>query len=179
MLLAVTAVYAGWSRPGWRSADRLPGDTTFGALALAQGLLVVVLGVVAHVLHTHPDTRTAMRGLAGPAVAMLACTLGGVMSGGVAQRVADWLDGTGTSWPVHPSCSPWQASTIPPLLLVLLVVVGRLARRTAVLRHAGTAAVELAHQGEPEDEARTRRIAGTRPWPPHRPGAALVAVMSS
>ncbi|MFE6549554.1 hypothetical protein ACFVHS_14330 [Streptomyces sp. NPDC057746] len=162
-LLAVSAVYAGWSRPGWRSADRLPGDTTFGALALAQGVLVIVLGVVAHVLHrTHPDTRTAMRGLAGPAVAMLACALGGVMSGGVAQRVADWLDGTRHIMAGPPVLLTWQASTIPPLLLVLLVVVGRLARRTAVLRRAGTAAVELAHQGEPEDEARTRRIAGTR-----------------
>lgn len=181
VLLAVTAVYAGWSRPGWRSADRLPGDTTFGALALAQGVLVVALGVVAHVLHrTHPDTRTAMRGLAGPAVAMLACALGGVMSGGVAQRVADWLDGTRHIMAGPPVLLTWQASTIPPLLLVLLVVVGRLARRTAVLRRAGTAAVELAHQGEPEDEARTHRIAGTRAMAALTDRAPLVvAVMSA
>ncbi|GAA3829344.1 hypothetical protein GCM10022206_80000 [Streptomyces chiangmaiensis] len=163
VLLAATVVYAGWSRPGWRSADRLPGDATFGALALAQGVLVIALGVVAHVLHrTHPDTRTAMRGLAGPAVAMLACALGGVMSGGVAQRVADWLDGTRHIMAGPPVLLTWQASTIPPLLLVLLVVVGRLARRSAVLRRAETAAVELDYQGEPRDSARTRRIAGTR-----------------
>jgi hypothetical protein len=159
----------------------LPGDTTFGGLALAQGVLVVVLGVVAHVLHrTHPDTRTAMCGLAGPAVAMLACALGGVMSGGVAQRVADWLDGTRHIMAGPPVLLTWQASTIPPLLLVLLVVVGRLARRTAVLRRAGTAAVELAHQGEPEDEARTRRIAGTRAMAALTDRAPLVvAVMSA
>ncbi|MER6357185.1 hypothetical protein ABT186_36570 [Streptomyces sp. NPDC001634] len=162
-LLVVAMVYAGWSRPGWRSAGRLPGDTTFGALTLAQGLLVIALGVVAHVLYrAHPDTRTAMRGLAGPAVAMLACALGGVMSGGVAQRVADWLDGTGHTMTGPPVLLTWQASAIPPLLLVLLVLVGWLSWRTWLLRRAETALVELDHPGEPTDTARTLRIASTR-----------------
>jgi hypothetical protein len=162
-LLVVTAVYAGWSRPGWRSAGRLPGDATFGTLALTQGLLVLALGVVARVLHrTHPDTRTAMRGLAGPAVAMLACALGGVMSGGVAQRVADWLDGTRLDMAGPPVVLTWQASAIPLLLLVLLVVAGRLARRTVLLRRAEMLAVELGCPGERKDPGRTLRIAGTR-----------------
>ncbi|BCL32666.1 hypothetical protein ACFFS2_12985 [Streptomyces aurantiacus] len=162
-LLAVTLVYAGWSRPEWRSDHRLPGDTTFGTIALVQGLLVIALGVVAHVLYrAHPDPRTAMRGLAGPAVAMLACALGGVMSGGVSQRVADWLDGTGGTIEGPPVLLTWQASVIPPLLLVVLVLVGWLARRTVLLRRVETAAVERAYENEPKDDTRTRRIASVR-----------------
>ncbi|MEU9185520.1 hypothetical protein AB0D14_13375 [Streptomyces sp. NPDC048484] len=162
-LLALTLVYAGWSRPGWRSGHRLPGDTTFGTIALVECLLVIALGVVAHVLYrSHPDPRTAMRGLAGPAVAMLACALGGVMSGGVSQRVADWLDGTGGTIEGPPVLLTWQASVIPPLLLVLLALVGWLARRTVLLRRTETAAVELAYGNQPKDEATTRRIASIR-----------------
>ncbi|MFF0021774.1 hypothetical protein ACWERY_06995 [Streptomyces sp. NPDC004082] len=163
VLLALTVLYAGWSRPGWESAGRLPGDMTFGAVALGQGLLVVVLGVVAHVLYrTRPDARTAMRGLAGPAVAMLACALGGVMSGGVAQRVADWLDGTRDALVSPPVLLTWQASAIPPLLLVLLVLAGWLAARTRLLRHREMRGVELDYPGEAKDTVRTRRIASTR-----------------
>ncbi|MFD5074983.1 hypothetical protein [Streptomyces sp. NPDC058371] len=161
--LVLTMLYAGWSRAGWRSTGRLPGDTTFGAIALGQGLLVIALAVVAHALYrTHPDTRTAMRGLAGPAVAMLACALGGVMSGGVAQRVADWLDGTRDALVSPPVLLTWQASVIPPVLLVVLALVGRLAWRTRQLRRAEMASVELDYRGEPKDTARTRRIASTR-----------------
>ncbi|MGP4048159.1 hypothetical protein [Streptomyces sp. 2A115] len=163
ILLALTLVYAGWSRPEWQSERRLPGDAIFGAIALGQGLLVVALGVVAHLLYrAHPDTRTAMRGLAGPAVAMLACALGGVMSGGVAQRVADWLDGTGGTIKGPPVFLTWQASVIPPLIVVLLGLIGWLAWRTMVLRRSEMAAVERDYEEEPKDTARTRRIASTR-----------------
>ncbi|MFF4353462.1 hypothetical protein [Streptomyces sp. NPDC001530] len=163
VLLTLTLVYAGWSRPGWHSAGRLPGDMTFGGIALVQGLLVIVLGVVAHLLYrTRPDARTAMRGLAGPAVAMLACALGGVMSGGVSQRVADWLDGTRDSIPGPPVLLTWQASVIPPLLVVVLGLIGWLARRTWQLRSREMGSVGLDYKGEPKDAARTRRIASTR-----------------
>ncbi|WP_307543484.1 hypothetical protein [Streptomyces sp. V3I8] len=163
VLLALTLVYAGWSRPDWRSDHRLPGDTAFGALTLVEGLLVLALGVVAHLLYrAHPDPRTAMRGLAGPAVAMLACALGGVMSGGVSQRVADWLDGTGGTIEGPPVLLTWQASVIPPLLLVLLVLVGWLARRTLQLRRTEAVAVDRAYAGEAKDPGTTRRIAGIR-----------------
>ncbi|SFN33705.1 hypothetical protein SAMN04487980_101762 [Streptomyces sp. cf124] len=142
-VLVLAVVYAGWSRPGWRSTGRLPGDLTFGGITLVQGLLVVALGVVAHTLHrSRPDARTAMYGLAGPAVAMLACALGGVMSAGVAQRVADWLGGTDDALAGPPVLLTWQASVIPPLLLVLLGLLGWLTRRTLVLRRAETEAVE-------------------------------------
>ncbi|MEV6947909.1 hypothetical protein AB0N07_39425 [Streptomyces sp. NPDC051172] len=164
LLLLLCAVYAGWERPGWQSAGPLPGGgTTFGALALVQGLLVITLAVVAHLLYrSHPDARTVLRGQGGPAVAMLACALGGVMSGGVSQRVSDWLDGTGTSIDGPPVLLTWQASVIPVLLLVLLVFCAGLGRRAWLLRRTELGAVELDYPGEPKDTARTRRIATTR-----------------
>ncbi|WP_375165453.1 hypothetical protein [Streptomyces sp.] len=163
VLLALAFLYAGWERDGWESAGRLPGDPTFGALALVQGLLVIVLAGVAHALYrADPDRRTAMRGLAGPAVAMLACALGGVMSGGVSQRMSDWLDGTGTSIPGPPVLLTWQASVIPPLLVLLLVLCGWLARRAWRLARAEHAAVEHEYPGETGDPGRTRRIATAR-----------------
>ncbi|UXY25970.1 hypothetical protein [Streptomyces sp. HUAS TT20] len=162
-LLALTLLYAGWPRPGWHSAGRLPGDTAFGGIALVQGVLVIALGVVAHDLHRrHPDPRAAMRGLGGPAVALLACALGGVMSGGVAQRVADWLDGTGGSITGPPVLLTWQASVIPPLLLAVLALAGVLTWRTWRRCRAERRTVERGHRPEPEDTARTRRIARTR-----------------
>ncbi|MFD0000930.1 hypothetical protein ACFVJ4_00735 [Streptomyces sp. NPDC127178] len=163
VLLVLALVYAGWERPGWQSTGRLPGDPTFGAIAFLQGLLVIVLAVVAHVLHrTRPDPRAVMRGLGGPAVVMLACALGGVMSGGVAQRVADWLDGTRASIAGPPVLLTWQASVIPPLLVLLLLLCGGLAWRAWLLRRTELGTVELDYAGEPRDIARTRRIASTR-----------------
>ncbi|MFF7163728.1 hypothetical protein ACFZBP_20605 [Streptomyces sp. NPDC008086] len=163
VLLALALVYAGWDRPGWHSTGRLPGDPTFGAIAFFQGLLVIVLAVVAHALHrTRPDPRAAMRGLGGPAVVMLACALGGVMSGGVAQRVADWLNGTGVAIAGPPVLLTWQASVIPPLLVLLLALCGWLAWRAWLLRRTELGTVELDYAGEPRDPARTRRIASTR-----------------
>ncbi|GAB2325424.1 hypothetical protein STREPTOSP366_06340 [Streptomyces variabilis] len=162
-LLALSVLYAGWGRPAWESADRLPGNLTFGALTFAQGLLVIVLACVAHALHrTDPDRRAALRGLAGPAVAMLACALGGVMSGGVSQRMSDWLDGTRASIPGPPVLLTWQASVIPPLLLLLLVMCCWLARRAWHLARAERAAVEEEYAGEAGDPGRTRRIASVR-----------------
>ena len=162
-LLALAAVYAGWARPGWQSQGRLSGDATFGGIAFVQGLLVIGLAVVAHLLYrTHPDPRAALRGLAGPAVATLACALGGVMSGGVSQRVADWLDGTGATIPGPPVLLTWQASVIPLVLLVLLGHIAWLARRTWRSSRDQLAAVESEYPGEPKDATRTRRIARTR-----------------
>ena len=179
-LLVLAAVYAGWERPEWESAGRLPGDTTFGGIALIQGLLVIALGVVARVLHrAHPDSRAAMRGLGGPAVAMLACALGGVMSGGVSQRVSDWLDGTGTDIPGPPVLLTWQASVIPPLLLVLLALLCWLGRRTWLLRRLEMAAVERDYPDEPQDLTRTRRIARIRAMATLTDSAPLLVAVTS
>ncbi|MEU2560915.1 hypothetical protein ABZ626_16485 [Streptomyces longispororuber] len=162
-LLLLAILYAGWSRPAWTSTGRLPGNTTFGGIALAQGLLVLLLAAVAAVIHRRsPDARTALRGLGGPAAAMLACALGGVMSGGGSQRVADWLDGRGGTIDGPPALLTWQASAIPPLLVVVAVLCGWLAVRTARhLRHE-LAAVPREYGVDRPDTARTRRIARRR-----------------
>ncbi|MGW6268459.1 MULTISPECIES: hypothetical protein [unclassified Streptomyces] len=167
-LLVLTLLYAGWSRPDWTSEGRLPGNATFGGIALVQGLLVVALAVVARLLYrTAPDSRTALRGFAGPAVAMLACALGGVMSGGGAQRVADWLDGAGEpgsggTIDGPPVLLTWQASVIPPLLVVLAALCGWLGVRTWRRARRERETIPLEYPGEPKDTARSRRIAGTR-----------------
>ncbi|MEU9308550.1 hypothetical protein [Streptomyces sp. NPDC048256] len=202
VLLALTLVYAGWQRPGWHSEGRLPGDATFGALALAQGALVIALAVVARVLHHCPRERSApaapagatavervqlvqqercaLRGLGGPAVAMLACALGGVMSGGVSQRVSDWLDGTGTFLDGPPVLLTWQASVIPVLLVVLLALCALLGRQTWLLTRAEQDAVGRAYGVGPGDPARTRRIARARAMATLTDrGPLLVAVVST
>ncbi|MFK4541254.1 hypothetical protein RKD29_000850 [Streptomyces tendae] len=163
LLLVLALLYGGWARPTWTSQGRLAGDTAFGGIALMQGLLVVALAVVAHGLHrSRPDARAAIRGLGGPAVAMLACALGGVMSGGVSQRVSDWMDGTGAFLDGPPVLLTWQASVIPPLLVVVLLMCAVLARHTLRLARAERDAVEGDHPGEAGDPGRTRRIALTR-----------------
>ncbi|MBO1334433.1 hypothetical protein [Streptomyces sp. VRA16 Mangrove soil] len=168
-LLVLVMVYAGWSRPHWHSSGRLPGDTTFGGIALVQGALVLALAVVAKAIYrTAVDRRTALRGLGGPATAMLSFALGGVMTGGIAQRVADWLDGTGGLIKGPPVLLSWQASVIPPLLVVLAVMCAVLGVRTARRKKAETARVVTDYhlgehaEGERPDHARTSAIAGTR-----------------
>ncbi|MEU0400088.1 hypothetical protein ABZ318_07530 [Streptomyces sp. NPDC006197] len=170
-VLALTALHAGWSRPGWISSGTLPGDAVFGALTLVQGGLVVALGVVALLLQRpRRDPRTALRGLGGPAVAMLACALAGVMSGGVAQRVADWLDGPATpGMGDHgPRIGPpvllsWQASVIPVLLLLLLAPAALLAARTVLDARRLRSAVEADYGAAGErDPVRTGQIATGR-----------------
>ncbi|MER8045899.1 hypothetical protein [Streptomyces sp. NPDC094032] len=169
LLLALTALHTGWSRPGWISTGTLPGDVVFGTLTVAQGALVVALAVVALVLcRPRRDPRTALYGLGGPAVAMLACALGGVMSGGVAQRVADWLDGPGTPGTGRglitgpPVLLSWQASVIPVLLLLLLVPGAVLVVRTALAARTLRTAVEADYASEDPDPVRTGQIAAGR-----------------
>ncbi|MFF1838773.1 hypothetical protein ACFVXE_31960 [Streptomyces sp. NPDC058231] len=169
-LLVLTAVYAAWSRPGWVSAGTLPGDVTFRVLTVGQGVLVVALAVVALVLYRRtPEPRTVMYGLGGPAVAMLACALGGVMTGGVAQRVADWLDGPGTPGMGRtslidgpPVLLSWQASVIPVLLVILLIPAVVLGVRTWLAVRAMEPEVNREYGEEWPDAARTRQIARTR-----------------
>lgn len=170
VLLALSAVYAAWSRPGWESHGTLPGDRTFGIITLSQLGLVVVLAVVALALYRRaPHGRTALRGLGGPAVALLACALGGVMTGGVAQRVADWLDGSGTPGMGRksaitgpPVLLSWQASVIPVLLLVLLLPAAYYAARTVRRRRRIARTLMADYPGEKADTVRTRQIAGVR-----------------
>ncbi|MEU9147961.1 hypothetical protein [Streptomyces sp. NPDC048349] len=168
-LLAAVLLYACWSRPGWASAGRLPGDFAFGVLMLGQGVCVLGLAAVAAGLHRRaPDPAAALHGLGGPAIAMLGCALGGVMSGGVAQRVADWLDrgatpGTaGAPLPGPPVLLSWQAAVLPPLLLVLALLAACFAVRGARARSRLARAIAAEYPGEAPDLSRSRRIAGAR-----------------
>ncbi|WP_327359480.1 hypothetical protein [Streptomyces sp. NBC_01304] len=168
-LLVLAVLYAAWDRPGWVSEGRLPGSQTFGGIALVQGLLVVTLAVVARVLYrSSPVAGTALRGLGGPCVAMLACALGGVMSGGIAQRVADWLDGGGTPGEGGtllegpPVLLSWQAAVIPVVLVVVVFLVGLFGVRTWQRRRLEIEDVPGDYPDEPLDTVRTRRIAGAR-----------------
>lgn len=166
-LLVLAAMYAAWSRPDWTSAGALPGDLAFSVITLAQGTLVVVLAVVSLSLYRRtPEPRTVMYGLGGPVVAMLACALGGVMSGGVSQRVADWLDGPGTPGMGRssviegpPVLLSWQASVIPVLLVLLAVPALVLVVRTWLAARALEPEIDRAYEDERPDPARTRQIA--------------------
>ncbi|MFI5772982.1 hypothetical protein ACIA74_31610 [Streptomyces sp. NPDC051658] len=166
-LLVLAAAYAAWSRPDWVSAGALPGDLAFSVITLGQGVLVVVLAVVSLSLYRRtPEPRTVMYGLGGPVVAMLACALGGVMSGGVSQRVADWLDGPGTPGMGRssviegpPVLLSWQASVIPVLLVLLAVPALLLLVRTWLAARALEPRIDQEYEEERPDPARTRQIA--------------------
>ncbi|MEV8525294.1 hypothetical protein AB0451_14245 [Streptomyces sp. NPDC052000] len=168
-LLALAMLYAGWDRADWVSSGTLPGDRAFGFLTFAQGVLVVALAAVARYLRrTAPGERTALCGLGGPAVAMLACALGGVMTGGVAQRVGDWLDRGATPgmnrtvFEGPPPLLSWQASVIPVLLVLLVPVVLFFAVRTWRTARADAPRVMADYPTERADTARTRQIAAAR-----------------
>ena len=78
--------------PSPRQAVR--ATPTFGGIALVQGLLVVALaGSPCCCTGTHPTPAPRCGASAVPPSRCWPARLGGVMSGGVAQRVADWLDG--------------------------------------------------------------------------------------
>lgn len=166
--LLATAGYACWHRPGWNAGGRLPAGEAFGWLALAQGLLLVALACVAHLMHRSGGGRAELRGLGGPAVALLACSLGGVLTGGIAQRVADWLDRGATpgggdgAVAGPPVLLSWQASAIPLLLLVLAVVVVARGRRLLRRTRALVPKVESDYPGEEHEPARSRQIALAR-----------------
>ncbi|MFI0789330.1 hypothetical protein ACH4Q6_27455 [Streptomyces lydicus] len=169
-VLALIAVHSGWARPGARSHGPLPGAAAFGGIAVFQGVLVLALAVTACVLQraARNDPRTALRGMGGPAVALLACAVGGVLSGGVAQRFADWMDGGATPGQAHapipgpPVLLSWQASAIPALLLVVAVVVLLAAVRVGIVRRRVEKDVPgLYDPREHPDARRTKRIAGT------------------
>ncbi|MET7900795.1 hypothetical protein ABZS86_04695 [Streptomyces sp. NPDC005355] len=165
-VLALSVVHAGWSRPGWVSGGKLPGNQTFCVIAIGEGVLIVAMAVCALLLYrAAPRGRTPLYGLAGPAVAMLACGLGAVLSGGVAQRIADWLDGgatpgegTGVAPPVLLS---WLATAIPAILLVLLGLALIFTARVWRVRNRLLPTIMDGYPGERPDAVRTRRIAGT------------------
>ncbi|MFB7632213.1 hypothetical protein ACFC0M_14840 [Streptomyces sp. NPDC056149] len=168
--LALTAGYAAWARPAARSHGALPGVATFGGIAVIQGALVLALAVTAWFLQraARGEARTALRGMGGPAVALLSCALGGVLSGGVAQRFADWIDGAATPGQDHaavpgpPVLLSWQASVLPALLVVVAAIAALAGIRVLVVRKRVAKDVPgLYDPRERPDVLRTERIAGT------------------
>ncbi|MEU2722978.1 hypothetical protein [Streptomyces smyrnaeus] len=164
LLLAV--VHSGWSRPGWTSGGTLPGDQAFSVLAVLQGALVVALGVLGLSLHRVTRVpRTALGGLASGSVGMLACALGGLLSGGVCQRVGDWLDGPGTPGRTGghidgpPTVLTWQASIIPVLLALVLLLACWFVFRVWRDSRRLTDDVAAGYPGFLPDETRSRHIA--------------------
>ncbi|WP_420711540.1 hypothetical protein, partial [Streptomyces sp. NRRL F-4489] len=168
--LALTACYTAWARPPAPSRGPLPGVAAFGGIAVLQGALVLALAVTAWYLQraARDDARTALRGLGGPAVALLACAVGGVLSGGVAQRFADWIDGPATPGQDHapipgpPVLLSWQASVLPALLVVVAAVAVLAGIRVLVVRRQVARDIPgLYDPREHPDALRTERIAGT------------------
>ncbi|MEW2522563.1 hypothetical protein AB0922_31040 [Actinacidiphila alni] len=115
---------------------------------------------------TSPPQGVALRGLAGPAVALLACALGGVLTGGVAQRCADWLDRgptpgeDGSPLAGPPAVLTWEASVIPAVLVVLLLCGAAVTVRLRKRERALYGQVEGLYPDEPHHPFRTRQIAG-------------------
>ncbi|MFF9348977.1 hypothetical protein [Streptomyces sp. NPDC014734] len=168
-LLVLTGIYAAWSRPGWVSDGALPGHLAFSVVTLVQVLLVALLAAVSLGLYRRtPEPRTVLYGLGGPVVAMLACALGGVMTGGVAQWVADWLDGPGTPGMAGetikgpPVLLSWQAAVIPVLLILLVLPGVLLLVRTWLKARALEPEVDREYAPKLPDPARTRQIARIR-----------------
>jgi hypothetical protein len=166
VVLLLVVVHSCWSRPGWNSSGTLPGDETFGVLAVLQGTLVVGLGILGLRLHRLTRVpRTALSGLASAAVAMLACALGGLLSSGVSQRVGDWLDGPGSPGQGGghiagpPTVLTWQASIIPVLLALVLLLACWFAFRVWRDTRRFTGEVTDGYPGVLPDATRSRRIA--------------------
>lgn len=169
-LLAAVLVHTAWSRPDWVSSGRLPGTSVFGGLAVAQGVLAAGLALTGLVLQRRATGGSpALRGLGGACVAVLAGAVAGVFSGGLAQRVADWLDRGATPGESGPFAGPpvvlsWQATVIPLVaLLVLLLAVAGAGRMWVLRRRLATEVAGLyptEHRYTEDNDPRTGRIAG-------------------
>ncbi|CCB73513.1 MULTISPECIES: hypothetical protein [Streptomycetaceae] len=167
VLLAAAVAHAALRGPG-TAASRLPGAGLFSGLTVVQGVLIVALTVVVQRLRRGggAEPRAAARGFAGPMVAVLACMVGWIFAGGVAQQVADWLDGSrtpgasGSPLAGPPVLLSWQAATIPVFLPVVAVVAGVAAARVAAGRGKEAARVRGDYPGHHEQPHRTRQIAG-------------------
>lgn len=128
-LVALTLVHTAWDRADWQSTGQHPGSAVFPVLIIFQGVVIVALALTAWWLHraTPAAERGGFAGLGGAAVALIGCALGGVLTGGVAQRFADWLDpgstvqGWGGTIEGPPVLLGWLAAALPSLLLVIVV----------------------------------------------------------
>ncbi|GAB2908953.1 hypothetical protein [Streptomyces mayteni] len=168
LLLAVLA-HTAWSRPEWLTSGRHPaGAGIFPGLMIAQGVLVVALALAAHRLHRQAPSadRGALFGLGAAAVGLLACGLGGVLTGGMTEWVADALDGSNGDPPAATIAGPpvilsWQAAAIPAWLLVVLGLAIAALLRVVARRRELAPGIRDRYPDEPcePQEDRSRRIA--------------------
>ncbi|WP_304452186.1 hypothetical protein [Nocardiopsis sp. YSL2] len=109
VLAVAVAGYAVWPRAGWSAQGRLPGhDTALNTLFAVQGTFAVLLLTAALVLYAvdRAHDGTAMRGLAGPATAVLGALLGGGFSAALVYQGSLWLSGCGTRGSAGGGCLP-------------------------------------------------------------------------
>ncbi|MDF3144204.1 MULTISPECIES: hypothetical protein [unclassified Streptomyces] len=170
VLVALCALYAMWSRPGWRSAGLLPSsEFTYSGLLLAQGLIVVALAVAGTVLfRSAPAPRILLRGLAPATTVTLAFSLYNMMAAGAVQGLADWLGNYGrpgtAGGPIAgpPPLVTWQMSAIPVLLAVLLALAVAMRLQLSRTERQLLTSVAADYPGEDHDLLRTRRITTAR-----------------
>ena len=168
-LLTLVLAHTAWDRPDWESTGALPGTGIFAGLALLQGALITALALAALVLHraARPADRSAMAGLGGVGVALIGCGLGGVLSGGLAQRVSEWLAPGSTVGDSELIAGPpvvltWQAAVIPLVLLAALVFLVVSAVRVVRLKKRLTPSIVDGYPAETTElHSRSGRIAGT------------------
>jgi hypothetical protein len=133
--------------PSPRGADR-DGDAPAAPLDTAFG---------------GPD-GPALRGLAGPATAMLGIGLGNLLTAGSTVWVAQWLMGRGTlgiTLPGPPLLLTWHSTGVPVLAVLLLVPLLWLLATTLRRKRALKAQVDAAYATGPHGSAtRTGQIAG-------------------
>ncbi|MBD0293076.1 MAG: hypothetical protein ICV70_05835 [Jiangellaceae bacterium] len=102
LLVAFAIVFSAWDfAEPWQGAGRLPGLRGTILTTFAAGVVILALLTVATALQrpwaqaggvpTTPETRPAMRGLGGPAVATIAYLVAGGFSAGITYRVAELL----------------------------------------------------------------------------------------
>ncbi|MFY7065352.1 hypothetical protein ACOQFV_05780 [Nocardiopsis changdeensis] len=115
VLLAATAVYVLWPRPGWSAQGRLPGHASvLNALFTVQVALVLLTLAAAVVLYASARAHrgAAMRGMAGPATAALGALTGGAFSAAVVYQGAQWLSGCRALSTPGADCLPLETPTV-------------------------------------------------------------------
>ncbi|MDS1270244.1 hypothetical protein RIF23_08055 [Lipingzhangella sp. LS1_29] len=125
-VLAAAGYAALWPRPTWTPDGSLPGlATLLTALFTIQAVLVLILAVLAIALYRGSRARatTAMRGMAGPAAALLGLFLGGVFSAALGTQVPEWLGGCLYPGAEQAGCLAFTTPVVYPWLQLTLVLV--------------------------------------------------------
>ncbi|MFL1379409.1 hypothetical protein [Nocardiopsis protaetiae] len=163
-LLAATAVYVLWPRPGWVAQGRLPGHASvLNALFTVQVALVLLTLAAAVVLYASARAHrgAAMRGMAGPATAALGALTGGAFSAAAVYQGAQWLSGCRALSTPGADCLPLETPTVYSWLQLAIaleaVLAVAVAAVLAVRLRRGTRAHLAAVTEDYERSVRDRR----------------------